>query len=98
LIDDPEPLRQQAYKDAMAKARARATQLAELSERKLGRVAAVHEVPGSTKDASSSDAPAATAALVENMFGPPKSSPAAKRSLPEFTTEVELKVEFELNP
>jgi uncharacterized protein YggE len=96
LVDDPEPLRQRAYKDAMAKARARAQALAELGERKLGKMVSVREVTGAPKEASAEVGSEATA-VVEGILGG-KAATTPARSLPEFATEVELRVEFELAP
>jgi uncharacterized protein YggE len=90
-VQDPEKLRALAYKDAFARGRTRASSLAELAGRKLGRVVSVREIDAAvleTRVASRTFEPAAT-------HEPDSAGPALVLGV---SSEVELLVEFELEP
>jgi uncharacterized protein YggE len=96
LLKDAESFRRAAYKDAMAKAKLRASEIAELSERGLGPVVSVTESPTPTSQPKADESAKQGEKIVAMIYGVKVSEGGLVLPTMDVQAEVELRVEYEL--
>ncbi len=96
LLKDHESFRKAAYKDAMAKAKKRGSEIAELSDRALGGVVSVTESPLPTSAPKPDDTVQQGEKIVAMIYGVRMKEGNVILPSTDVHAEVELRVEFEL--
>lgn len=96
LCREGESLRKAAYKDAMKRAKDRASELADLAGRSLGGVASVQETAAPVSQPKADDASSQGEKVVAMIYGLKTQNGATVVPTMDLEAEVELRVDFEL--